>query len=271
MAVVKTFEETVLTTDAIKDFQICALLYDLRHKETIGEPILGRELLARRYEETLKRVASFFFYKKQSGNTPSYNAILNRWEKLWFPKEMTPYDMAVEQHEAWHGNLASYNTDAAVALMKFHEDFADDSWQPILIDEKFLVPLTREVRISGQFDLVLRKGEEHRVVKYAGRLRRPPMNTLMMDFAVLRHAFESRNEQRRKVSYHLYDLGSSKPGFVKARPTKSDLNALHFWVNQAAKTEVYAPRRGLTAYCRGCPFDRPCSMWNHYPNPTEAN
>lgn len=262
---VKSFEETVLTAEAIKDFQICSLLYDYRHAQNLSEPIGGRELLAMRYENTLKRVASFFFYKKQSGSAPSYNAILNRWEKLWFPKDLTISDIAVEQNETWHGNIHSYNTDAAVALLKFHEDFYDTDWDPILIDENFLVPMTRDIRLSGRFDLVLRRGDEHKVVKYSGRLGRPAINKMMVDFALMRHAFEIRHDWSKRTSYHLYDLGSSKPGFVRARPTNTDLNALYYWAHQTATQDVYAPRRGLTAYCRGCPFDAPCSTFDKYP------
>lgn len=265
MAVSKAFEETTLTATSIKDYQVCALLYDYRHVRSLYEPIHGRDILANRYEDTLKKVISFFFYKKQSGNTPSYNSIINRWEKLWFPKEMTAYDIAVEQHESWHGNLVSYNTDAAVALMKFHEDFAESDWDPLLIEEKFLVALSREIRVSGSFDLVLRKGKNHKVVKYSGRLRRPTINSLLIDFAILRHAFESRNDTKKSVDYFLYDIGSSKPGFVKANPTQKDLNALHYWANDMVNSEIYAPRRGLTAHCKGCSFDKPCSSWNEYP------
>lgn len=270
MAVSKiTFQETTLSAQSIKDYQICSLLYDYRHVQDQYEPVYGRELLAKRYEDTLKKVVSFFFYKKLSGNTPSYNSILNRWEKLWFPKEMTAYDIAVDQHESWHGNLVSYNTDAALALLKFYEDFLDDPWEPLLIEEKFLVPITREIRLSGVFDLILRKGDLHKVIKYSGKLRRPSVSTLLIDFALLRHAFESRNDKPKKVEYALYDIGSSKPGFVKVRPTKKDLNALKYWANEVASTQVYAPRRGLTAYCKGCPFDKPCSNWNGYPNPED--
>lgn len=264
MPAVKSFEETILTANSIKDYQICSLLYEYRHVNSLHEPIQGRDLLSKRYEDTLKKVVSFFFYKKQSGNTPSYNSILNRWEKLWFPKEMTAYDIAVDQHESWHGNLVSYNTDAAVALLKFHEDFSDCDWEPLLIDEKFLVALSRQVRLAGVFDLVLRKGKNFKVVKYSGRLRRPTISSLLVDFAILRFAFEERNETKKNADYFLYDIGSSKPGFVKANPTQKDLNALKYWACDLAESKLYVPRRGLTAYCKGCPFDKPCSNWNDY-------
>lgn len=260
------FEEVTLTTPAIKDFQICALLYDYRHRQELYEPIIGREILAQKYDNTLKKVLSFFFYKKQAGLTPSYNALVNRWEKLWFPKEVTAYELALEQHETWHNNMASYSNAAVMALMKFHEDFENDLWEPLLISESFLVPLTDQVRIAGTFDLVLRRGKNHKVLLISGRQKRPTMGQLLLDFAVQKYAFDSRHDDRKSVKYGLYDVGSTRPGFVTATPTKKDVQALFYWANQAVNSEVYAPRRGLTAYCRGCPFDAPCSKFTSYPS-----
>ena len=229
------FEEVTLTAESIRDFQICALLHDYRHRQKLGEPIFGRELMAQRYENTLKKIVSFFFYKKQAGLTPSYNALLNRWEKLWFPKNMTAYDLALEQHETWHGNIASYSNAAAMALMKFHEDFEDDGWEPLLISEQFLVPLTSNIRIAGTFDLVLRKDKNHKIVMISGRQKRPTIGSLVVEFAILKHAFESRHDEKKAAKYAFYDVGSVRPGFVNAAPTRKDVDALFYWAIEAAE------------------------------------
>lgn len=254
-----------LSVQAIKDFQVCSLFYDYRYNEQEHELIIGREMLARRFEQTLKHVASFFFYKKQGGVTPSYSALLNRWERMWFPKEMTSYDLAVEQHEVSHGNLASYSNAAAIALMQFHEDFATDPAQSLMLDEKFLVPIGDDIRLEGSIDLVTRWQGEYHVYKWAARQKRPTIGSLTLDFAAQRMAFNYRNETRKDVKYHLYDLGSNRPGLLDADPREADVRALRFWAREAAETEVYVPRRGLTAYCRGCPFDGACSKWAKWP------
>lgn len=259
-----------LTVEAIKDFQVCELFYDFRYRKEENELHIGRELMAQRFENTLKKVASFFFYRKQAGVTPSYNALINRWEKLWFPKDMDAYDLAVEQHEVAHGNLASYSNAAAMALMQFHEDFSEDFSDPILIGESFLITMGPNLRLEGTIDLVLRKAGEYRVIMWSGKTRRPSVGSLILDFAAQKMAFEYRNENMsRSASYGMYDLASSKPGYVPVEPSKDDVSALQYWANSIVSKddheEVYVPRRGYTAYCKGCPFDRPCEKWNGWP------
>lgn len=252
-----------LTVESIKDFQTCALLYQYRHLEGMYEPITAREIMYRRFENKMKLVASFFFYKKQSGNLPSYSALLNRWEKIWFPKEMSAYELAIEQHESAYGNYASFSNDAAEALMHFYDDFAEDQADPFLIDEEFVVPIGNS-RFSGQFDVVLRdaKTKRYRVIKWLSRHKRPPLSSLMIDFAAIKYAFDYRNDGiATNVSYGFYDLASPKHGFTQFDVTDDDVNALVYWAGMAEETKLFVPRRGLTAYCKSCPFDTPCSKF----------
>src|SRR5688500_963496 len=181
-------EESVrtLSVEAIKDYQVCERFYDYKYNDKEPETVLGRELIAQRFENTLKRVASFFFYKKQAEIVPSYNALLNRWEKLWFPKDMDAYDLAIEQQDINHGNLSSYSNAAAAALEQFHNVFSKDKSDPILIDEPFLLTLTPGVRLEGRIDVMLRDRQRCRVIKWTGRGR--GTKALLLDFATLQMA-----------------------------------------------------------------------------------
>lgn len=254
-----------ITVESLKDFQTCARLYDYRHQDKLETPVYARELLSQRFESTLQKVVYFFFYKKQAGITPSYNALLNRWERLWFPKGTDAYDIAMEQHESWHGNLASCSNAATGNLMKFHEDFMSLNADPIVIDEKYHVPLTRTIRLDGSIDIVLRSGSSYSVIKWSAKQRRPAMGSLLADFSALRFAFEYRM-RLRGARYYLYDLGSSKPGLIEVYPNDDDMNAFLFWAQELTEEKVFAPRRGLTSYCRGCEYDKPCSEWNEWPD-----
>lgn len=255
-----------LSAESIKDFHVCPHFYEHKHVNHEEEPNYARELQAQRFEEILKRVVSFFFYKRQGAITPSYNALLNRWEKLWFPKNMTAYDLSIERHESAHGNLATYSNAAAAALLQFHEDFANRAGDPILIDEEFLIPLSKEVRLQGNFDLILRNKDCYQIIKWSSKVRRPGITTFNFDFAALRLAFEYKNRvPANKISYILYDLGSTKPGATTIYPTQDDLNALLYWVDQIKNTQTFIPRRGYTVYCKGCAYDKPCSEFV-YPN-----
>lgn len=254
---------TTLTVEAVKDYQVCERFYDYRYNDKEPESILGRELIAQRFENTLKRVASFFFYKKQAEIVPSYNALLNRWEKLWFPKDMTAYDLAIEQQDINHGNLSSYSNAAAAALEQFHAIFSKDKSDPILIDEPFTLTLSKNTRLEGRIDLMLRDKNRCKVIKWTGR--RKGNNALILDFSAMRMAIDEREVRPKGLEFGLYDLSSVKGKYEEFEVSQSDVDSLKYWINDIESKDIYVPRRGLTSYCRSCPFDKQCAEWNGWP------
>jgi len=250
-----------LTAESIKDFQTCALLYRYRHLDEMYEQIPSRDLMSLRYENTIKKLAAFFFYKKQGGIVPSVSAILNRWEKLWFPKDVSAYDIAVEKHESLWGNVSSMNTKAVNCIMQFYEDFSEDNNDPILINEDFLTTISNSSRLTGAFDLVLRdpKTKKISVIKWLAAPKRPNISSLSVDFSILKFAFESKNPDKKdSVRYYAYDIGSEKNALIEVGIQDADINSLVYWSKQVEKSKTFVPRRGLTSYCKKCPFDNPC-------------
>lgn len=255
------FDLLELDANSIKDFQTCALLYRYRHLDKMYESIGSRDLMSIKYENTLKKLIAFFFYKKQGGIVPSVSALLNRWEKLWFPKGTSAYDIAVEKHESLWGNVSSMNTKAVSCIIKFYEDFSIDNRDPIVINENFTTALDREIRINGVFDVVLRdpKTREISVIKWLSTPKRVNLSSLSIDFSILRYAFETKNKNLKGlVNYYAYDIGSDKNELIQIEVKDDDINNLKYWARQVDKTEVFVPRRGLTSYCKKCPFDEPC-------------
>lgn len=255
------FSDTILSVNAIHDYRVCELYYDFKYVEKEYAPELGRELNAQKFENTLKKIVSFFFYKRQDGVVPSYNSLLNRWEKLWYPKETDAYDLAVEKHEIQWGNNASYTTAATAALLQFYEDFSGDPSVPILIDDKFLIPIDKQTRLAGSIDLVLRFKDTYHVIKWSARQVRPTKSKMVLDFAAQKMAFDYRNDTPKQVKYSMYDLGSTRAGFVPVNPKMKDVDALKFWAQDIIDTNVYVPRRGFTTYCKSCPYDAQCSKF----------
>lgn len=255
-----------LTAETIKDYQTCPRLFDYRHQEHLYEPVDMRQAAVDRFEDTMKHVVTFFFYKKQGGNVPSYSALLNRWERLWFPKGTSAEDIMSEQHSGFYKNNASYTTEASAALLNFYETFSEDEGEPFLIDEKFVVPFTKEIKLEGSFDLVLRYRPKKTFImfKWSARGKKPAISNLEIDFSVLKYAFDYKTESMDNYTklYGLYDLTSSNPGFEQVLSTKADQSALKFWANSIIEDKVYPPRRGLTPYCKSCPFDKHCTDWN---------
>jgi len=250
-----------LSAESIKDFQVCSFYFNEKYILENPDNTFSREQLAKKFEHTLKRIVSFFFYKRQGGVIPSYNALLNRWEKLWFPKNLTAYDISTERHESAHGNLASYSNAAAAALLQFYEDFIDYKGDPIMVDEKFLVPIGKDLRLEGSFDVMLRKKDNFEIIRWSTKSKRPSNDSFIYDFAAQKVAYNYRNNSKRNPEFLMYDLGSTNPGGVIVEPSNDDVKALMYWANEAKvayDAGEYIPRRGFTVYCRNCAFDKNC-------------
>lgn len=251
-----------LTVESIKDYEVCALLYNYRHKQNMPETIQSRDLISRKFENTLKSVINFFFYKKQGGITPSYSSLLNRWEKLWFPKDTTAYDIIHEQHESFYGNTASMTSKAASALLDFYNNFSEENSSPMAIDQQFYIPVGDKVKINGKFDLILSDQSHFYVYKWVFNFRQGNSSLYQIDFSILNEAFTHKfNAQASKAKFGYYDILSSNSSFVEYNVNQEDSKALKYWCNTIVEDSVMAPRRGLTSYCKKCPFDKPCSKW----------
>lgn len=255
------------TANDLKNFRTCELLYEYRSSSEKVEYIHPRFQRQLDFENTIKKIASFFFYKKQAYAEPSYQALLNRWQKLWFSAETTAMDLTTAQHEIMWDNESSYTNQAAMALLEFYEDFANKTdTQVILSNESFTVPFGKDVVLSGSFDLVLRTknplGDKYTIYKWSGYQKRMTMESWMFDFAILNYAFAYRNDFKPlDVDFKLWNFGSIKPGPVHYELSDDDKKALKFWTDRLVSTEVFVPKRGLIAYCKQCPFDEMCSKW----------
>lgn len=256
-----------ITASDLKNFRTCELLYEYRRNPDLKEYVHPRFRRQMDYEATIRKIASFFFYKKQAYAEPSYQALLNRWQKLWFNSETTALDIATAQHEIMWDNESSYTSQAAMALLEFYEDFANKPHQQVVLsDEPFLVPFNKEVVFSGSFDLVLREKnqlvDKYIVYKWSGYQKRMTMESWLFDFALLDYAFSYRNDFKRlDVEYKLWNFGSIQPGPIHYEMSQDDRAALGYWANRIADTEVFVPKRGLISYCKQCPFDDACSKW----------
>jgi hypothetical protein len=251
-----------LTINEIKDFQICERLYDYRHAQKMPETIPSRTLNTLKFESTLKNIVHFFFYKKQAGITPSYTSLLNRWEKLWFPKGTTSYDIIHEQHESLYGNSASMTTKAASALLNVVEKFSDPEIIPIGIDADFIVPIVGDVYLEDKFDLIYYKNNKTHVVKWSFNHNMKNDFLHVAEMAGMYRAFlHQYGEKILQAEFGYYDLVSSKPQFINYDITPDYIDALVFWCSSIEKENIFPSRRGLTTYCKSCPYDKPCSKW----------
>lgn len=260
-----------ISSEQLKDFQTCSLYsaYKNGDIETTNKVVLDiRERRAVKFDETIKRVAAYFFYKKQSFSEPSYQALQNRWQKLWFAEGTQAFDIATMRNEVAWANDVSYTSQAAAALLAFYEDFANKPNQEvILMDEAFHVPIGKTISLEGSFDLILREKKlngnyRYHIYKWITSNFKRSSSFWVFDLAMLDYAFKHRNDYGIvDTHFHLWNFGLYLPGDKEVMVEKKDFELLKYWSQQIINEKTYAPRRGLTSYCKGCPFDMPCSKY----------
>jgi hypothetical protein len=258
-----------LDSAKIKDFRLCERLYDYRHVQGLPETTSARDILSLRFENTLKSIVNFYFYKKQTGIPPSYSSILNRWQKLWFPKNTTAYDIIHEKHESHYGNSASLTTKAADVLLKLVDNFSDPEIIPIAIDDDFIVPINQKVYLEDGFNLVYSYKNNIFVLKWAFNIRSKELlmedTKTISELVAMHTAFKSKYGNKiDSAKFGYYDLLNPKPQFIECEITKDHINAVNYWVTEIEKEEVFPSKRGLITYCKSCPFNKPCSKWKNW-------
>lgn len=258
-----------LDAQALKDFQVCSRYYDYRFNDGLPVTRNIRQKRVEKFGETIRAIATFFFYKKQAFSEPSYQALEHRWQKLWFKDDTTAVDIATARTEIlWESDI-SYTTQAAAALVSFHEDFYNRlDLEVVMIDEPFTVPVSDTVAVEGAFDVVLREKKpdntyKYHIYKWITSDLKKPTSFWIFDFAILNHAFRYRNGNKKvDVSYYIWDFGSTIPKSKQVIIEDDDMESLLYWCNAVATEEKFVPKRGLTPYCKSCSFDKECSQWS---------
>lgn len=248
-----------VTVEGIKDYQVCSLYHKYKHIDEIRVPVSGRRIMYDRYNNTMRKIISFFFYRKQSGVIPSFNSIANRWQKLWFPEAYDAYDIKVEQHSTNSGNMASYSTKAITILKELYDVFSDDDIEPLLIYEPFTIPVENNIILEGTFDLVYRQNGVHHVVLF-NTMRSKSQSSLDMELSSLKVAYEQRVAPNVSVVYETFDLTPDRASLRRVPDEVLRPSMVKYWSNQVYSGE-HIPRRGYTAYCKGCPYDDMCKKF----------
>jgi hypothetical protein len=251
-----------LTVAAIKDFQTCERLYDYRYKQELSEKIYSRDIYTNKFEITIKNILYYFWFKKQAGITPSYASLLNRWEKLWFPKNTDHYDIITEQHESMYGNVANLTSKAAALLLKFYETYSDTKFIPISISDDYFAFSGSDSKIEDKFDLIYSNGENNFVIKFLFNYKTNHRHMYQVDFTSMYLGFKNKHPGRlSKTKFGYIDLVSNSHQFIEYEITQEDVDAFEYWCDTISSKELFVPRRGLISYCKKCPFDEPCSKW----------
>lgn len=261
-----------ITIDSLRDFQACPLYYKFEHLDNVKNRTTQLRVTRRLFKETLISIVNYFFYKKMSWQEPSYKVLESRWEKKWI-KDVSTKDLITNKTSATNAypTDAYYTTKATSALRTFHKWFADSQAEVVLIDESFIVPLNKDVSLSGSFDCILRtaradgEGYDYQIYVWSVNLSNKSVDYWATHFAALDFAFRYRNNfaSDLKVSYYLWDFTDPAPGVKQFLIDKKDHYVLKQWASSIATNHGhYYPVRGLSAYCKGCKFDKLCLKWS---------
>lgn len=251
-----------ITCKQIKDYQTCELLYDYRHKRKLPETIVSRNILTEKFENTIKTVLNFYLYKKMDGKPPSHDALRNRWQKLWFPKNTSMQDIINERHESAYGNMASLTTKADSIFTSFCNYFRDKSISPIGIAEDYEVPIVNSL-LTDVFDLIFRKKNKIYVIKWVFNYKDSHNYLYNLDFSAINYAYEFMNGPiLSNTVFGYYDIMADSHEIKPYSIYQEDIQTLKYWISEMEDKKIFVPRRGLTYYCKRCPFDKPCSNWS---------
>jgi CRISPR/Cas system-associated exonuclease Cas4 (RecB family) len=78
--------------------------------------------------------------------------------------------------------------------------------------------------------------------------------------------FKHRHPGRlAETKFGYIDLLSNKLDFIEYDISSEDIDSLEYWCDTIYTKETYVPRRGLTSYCKKCPFDDQCKNWKFQP------
>jgi hypothetical protein len=252
------------TCEGLKDFQVCERYYDFKFNDEIPEKYSSQDILEQRFENTLKKIIQFFWYKKQSGITPSYASLLNKWEKLWIPKGVDSYDISTMQNSVSKSNSINLTTKAAASLLAFHEEYSSSEYIPFSIDEEYFLT-NNQVMITGVFDLILYKNGKTYVIKFVADYKKSKRHTIQFEFAAMRKAFSVRyRENEVKPVFCYMDITSEDMLINEFEIHQYDFDELDYWCDRLSSTEVFVPKRGLIPLCKKCPFDKQCSEWSSW-------
>jgi len=253
----------VLTSNSIKDFQLCERLYDYRHAEKLPETIYSRDLSILKFENSLRNIINFFWFKKQAGITPSYASLLKRWEKIWFPKETSHYDLSTQQHESVHGNMTSLTTQAANVILNFCETYSTLEAIPISISDDYVVAINKDIKVEDKFDLIYKNDNINYVVKFIFNYKNSHRQIYQVDFSIMYLGFKNLHPSKMSTTKFGYiDLMSNNLSFNEYEVNQQDVESINYWCDTIKNKKVFVPRRGMTSYCKKCPFDSPCSKWS---------
>ena len=252
-----------LTPEQIRDYEACPRFYDFAYGKKGVSKLTKRQQLSLEFMDTIKRVANYYFYKKQSYNDPTLKSLYNRWQKDWFG-ETTAVDIAKAQNSVQQRSRTAFSTRAVEVIKNLYEDFEDVKADQIFwLNESYVVPiLDKRTVVEGNIDLVIRNKEKATYSVFKWAHSNESIQHWQNALVASDYAFKYRyNDMGMDVRHYLWNFYGSKIGRQRVEIEQKDFDLFTYHAQALVNDEVYASRLGFSTYCKSCPYTNKCIKW----------
>lgn len=155
--------------------------------------------------------------------------------------------------------------DVAIGLVRAAAEAIPESWEPALVEEAAVLPITPDVAVRGTTDLVLKDGT---IVDFKTRARKTSPHEIRRDlqftaYAMIRNHADGKQYHPRRLA--IVELTKTKVPAAHIQPTIRDAN--DFAVYTKIVTNVATNIRSgqdhpiPNQFCGGCSFRRMCEAY----------
>jgi hypothetical protein len=244
-----------LTPEKLRDFALCSRLYEHKHVQHLVErkPKSARDRLVDEFEDAMTKTIKWFYFELMSDKVPSFRNLQWKWEKLWF-KGATVEEVMREVTDPGK-NKHRYNTEAQTILSNFYETNKGGA-DVLMINERYVVPITPDTKAIGSIDLVVREGNfiviKHLSTKGPGYWKPGTMGWHKMILDSM--AFRYRTDKiENKVSVEMLRDGRRQDFVISS----AEVNEITGLSDELANCNSWRPSRGCY-WCKSCSFNSEC-------------
>lgn len=133
-----------VSMNEIMDYKSCPQLYKFRYIDSLPE----KKDLSDYFRECLKKTISYFYFCMIDKKEKSLNNLFQKWEQLWFSKEI---------NENFPQNEIREGSNSAVNLIKnFYKYTCQEKIIPVAVDFRYEVTFEgdKNIHVTGKIDLI---------------------------------------------------------------------------------------------------------------------
>jgi hypothetical protein len=253
-----------ITPEQVRDYEACPRFYDYSYGEgSVGVKLNKRQQLSAEFMETIKRVANYYFYKKQAFNDPTLKSLYNRWQKDWYG-DTSAVDIAQMQNSIQQRSRTAFSSRAVEVIKELFEDFSDVTGDQIFwLNEDYIVPiLKQETILEGTVDLVIRQKEKNRFHIFKWTNSNESTQSLQYELAAAEYAFRYRYSSKDMDTRHyLWNFYGQKIGRQQFQLEQKDYDLFAYNAHNLVHDKLFVPRFGYSTYCKSCPYTNKCVKW----------